>query len=200
MQRHKVFLLLVMMVVYVPVGTLLHESGHILIARLLGYHTALHYSSMDWYDAAMRPVANSRDSFLITLGGNLVLDTISTGALLVLLIWRGRIARWFYWSLVFLSMLIYRHIVLTLIGLVMMAQGHSPVSFGRDESEIATYLHLPGLVLGWSLCAVSLLALYFLFFKAIDGKTRRRFLIALCIGCPAGYMIWMQWLGPKWLP
>ncbi len=199
--RLKTFILLcIFMALYVPLGTLLHESGHILLAQLLGYKTQLHYASMDWYNAALHTVSNAHDSFIITLGGNMLLDLISIASLATLLTMTGRIRSWLYWVQVFLSMLIYRHILLTLIGIAMMVQGHPPVSFGRDESEIASYLHLPGLLLGWGLFLVSLASLYLLLFRVVKNEMRRHFFVAMCIGCPVGYGLWMLWLGPLILP
>lgn len=35
-------------ILFVPLGTLSHESGHIAVAQILGYDTKLHHGSMNW--------------------------------------------------------------------------------------------------------------------------------------------------------
>ncbi len=44
----KLLAVIVVFTLLVPIGTLSHEYGHIIAAKLLGYETSLHYNSMNW--------------------------------------------------------------------------------------------------------------------------------------------------------
>lgn len=45
----KYFLLFTLtFILFVPIGTLSHEGGHMVVAQTLGYDTQLHYGSMKW--------------------------------------------------------------------------------------------------------------------------------------------------------
>jgi hypothetical protein len=186
------------MIAYVPLGTLLHESGHILIAHMLHYKTTLHYASMDWYSCVGEPGTDLKDNFYINLGGVILLDSISI-AFLLLLLFAKRLAVWLYWMAVFSAMLIYRHILLTFIGLTFMLSG-KPMSYGRDEREMADYLHICRSVIGIPLFVLALLSAYVLYFKVLDRDTGRTLFIATVVGCPIGYILWLYVLGPVWMP
>lgn len=43
------FILTIVFILFVPIGTVSHEFGHIAAAKYLGYETHLHYGSMNYY-------------------------------------------------------------------------------------------------------------------------------------------------------
>lgn len=43
-------------ILFVPIGTLSHEGGHIAVAKMLDYDTELHYGSMNWDKQEMRDI------------------------------------------------------------------------------------------------------------------------------------------------
>jgi|GEM_PF-4675227 len=201
MHQFKQFLLLlVFMILYVVGGTLLHESGHILIAKLLGYHSVLHYASMDWYTTDGSAGSDRTDSFFITLGGNMLLDLISLLFLLLLVFRKNVMSVWSFWISVFFSMLIYRHILLSLIGCAVSITQDKPLSYGRDERELAEYLHVSNSLIGIPLLGIALISCYVLFFVVLAKEIRFRLLIATGIGGAIGYIGWLGYLGPLLMP
>ena len=184
------------MILYVIFGTLLHECGHILIAKVLGYRTVLHYGSMDAYLPNGHLVTDKTDNFYITLGGNIMLDLLSLFFLALLYFKRNRLPQWLFWLSVFFAMLIYRHLLLTFICIIRTIIEHRPMTYGNDETEIATDLFISNSVIGVPLFIVSLFSLYILFFKVIDGKIRNTFFLAMVIGGAIGYVLWLSYLGP----
>jgi hypothetical protein len=170
------------------------------IAKALGYKTVLHYSSMDWHYPNGVKGTDRSDSFYITLGGIILIDTISILSLLLLLFSRGQAPRYIYWALVFFSMLIYRHIMLTFICLIITIVYGKKMSFGADETEIANFLSLPNYVIGIPLLIIALLSAYLLYFNVLGSKMRLTFFYATVIGGIIGYIVWLYILGPVVMP
>lgn len=201
MNRSLPFILLVgFMVLYVVMGTLLHESGHILIAKLLGYETRLHYASMDWFLPNGADGTNKTHSFYITLGGVFILDMISIISLFVLIFKRGKLPSWLSLTAIFFSMLIYRHILLSLTGLAISLTQGKPMSYGRDETELANYLLVSNRTIGIPLLIIAVISCCLLFFVVLNREIRLRFLIATIIGGVIGYIGWLSYLGPLIMP
>ncbi|MCW3124840.1 MAG: hypothetical protein JWO03_498 [Bacteroidetes bacterium] len=201
MGRSSQFLFVfVFMILYVVMGTLLHESGHILIAKVLGYHSILHYGSMNWYPPDGAEGTDPAHSFYITLGGVVLLDVISLVALGVLVFKGKQLSQWLFWLLVFLAMLIYRHIVLSVICLGLIIIDGRPIAYGSDEKEIAHYLSVSNSVVGIPLLIVAFVSCYVLFFVVFGKEYRYRFLIAGGIGGIIGYTGWLYFIGPLVMP
>ena len=201
MDRSIRFLFLVVfMIFYVVGGTLLHESGHILIASLLGYHSVLHYASMNWYLPDGTEGMNKTHSFYIDLGGVLLLDAISLVALGILVIGKGQLSKGVFWPLVFLSMLIYRHIVLSLIGVAIAISSGKPVSYGSDEKEMAQYISVSNSAIGIPFLIAAVFSCCVLFLVVLDREIRYQFLLASAIGGVIGYIGWLSYIGPVVMP
>ncbi|MFT5513364.1 MAG: hypothetical protein ACI8SE_001771, partial [Bacteroidia bacterium] len=47
----RLFFLSLAFIAFTVIGTLSHECGHIAVAKVLGYHTTLHYASMNSYSS-----------------------------------------------------------------------------------------------------------------------------------------------------
>lgn len=201
MNRTAQFVLLVgFMILYVVMGTLLHESGHILIARLLGYRTRLHFASMDWYLPDGAEGTNQTDGLYITLGGVLTVDLIGILFLCILVFRKENLSKPLFWTAIFFSMLIYRHILLSLTGFgISLTQG-KPMSYGRDEREIAEYFHLSPHMIGIPLLLIGIISACVLFFVVLDKPTRARLMLATAIGGVLGYIGWISYLGPILMP
>ena len=197
----KLFLLIGFMILYVIFGTLLHESGHILIAKILGYNSTLHYASMNWYLPSGIEGSDKTDRFYITLGGNILLDLLSLIFLALLYFKKASLPQWLYWLYVFFSMLIYRHIMLTIVsGFKTLLTSGRPMSYGADETEIASYLFVSNSVVGIPLFVLALASCAVLYHKVLDPTYRRSLIIPAAIGGVAGYIIWLQYLGPILMP
>lgn len=201
MNRSSQFILLIgFMVLFVVMSTLLHESGHILVAKILGYQTRLHYASMDWYIPDGADGTNKTDSFYITSGGVFILDMISIIFLCILLFRKGKLSGWMFWTAVFFSMLIYRHILLSLTGLTLSIMQGKQMSHGRDETELANYLTISNHMIGIPLLFVAVISCCMLFFVVLDREIRLKFLMATIIGGVIGYIGWLSYLGPLIMP
>lgn len=210
-------------------GTIHHELGHIVIAKLLGYDTILHYSSMEWNSdikksitdfyiknesiiIEMRPFQNSiqyykkldkiyYDEFLIVLGG--VLHTIITGSIaFFLLVFNKKIKsrRILFWFLVFLSLFWSREIFNLFKGALQFIFKKSSSLFWGDELKISTYLNLFEGTVSILLGIIGLLILSVVFFKIIPIKYRLSFIFSALIGSFIGYVLWMILVGPLILP
>ena len=199
--RQKQFLsLVVFMILYVVFGTLLHESGHILIAHCLNYSSLLHYGSMVWYLPNGEIGTNKTHSFYITLGGVIIIDVISLIALSMLVIFKTKLHRVVYWVLVFLAMLIYRHILLTLIGVSISAIQQTNLRYGSDEAEIASFLSVDNSVIGVPFLIIALISCHILFYQVLEPSIRKLFFWAMVVGGVLGYILWLFLLGPILMP
>jgi hypothetical protein len=155
---------------------------------------------MDWYMPDGSPGSHPRYNFYIDLGGVILPDAISLIAL-VLLVWKGkRLSQWLFWILVFFSMLIYRHIVLTLICLGLTIMRGRQVAYGSDETDMAHYLNVPNSVIGVPLLIAAVISVYVLFFIVLDENIRYRLMIAAGIGGIIGYVVWLSYIGPAVMP
>lgn len=86
----------------VVIGTLSHEMGHIIMAKLLGYDTVLHFGSMDFYKNGIDGdlICTKYENFMITFSG--VFVTILIGTIGFILMLKKQIK--FFWIAVFLSL------------------------------------------------------------------------------------------------
>lgn len=211
------------------IGTLHHEIGHVLTAKLLGYDTILHYSSMEWNNdlkksvtdfyiknefliMQKKPFQNSiqfykeldkiyYDEFLIVLGG--VLQTIITGSIaFFLLVFNKKLKsrKIPFWSLVFLSLFWSREIFNLFKGILQFIFKKSNSFFWGDELKISTYLNLFEGTISILLGILGFFILSFIFFKIIPINYRFSFIVSAFIGSFVGYVLWMILIGPLVLP
>lgn len=66
-------------VIFTIIGTLSHESGHYIVAKILGYDASIHYAFTRWSPKHPLQHKNYWDSVLVTLGGPI--QTILTGTI-----------------------------------------------------------------------------------------------------------------------
>ena len=212
------------------IGTLMHEVGHLIPAKLLGYKTTLHYGSMNWENRSlkyanelMRKYSNinnipnselsklnelkakhKKDSLLISLGGPI--QTISTGLLgiIMLFIRRKSLNRLPFgiinWIAVFLTLFWSRQLYNLLNGIANHIFNNSNSIFGGDEARISKLLGLPTGTIGLITGVLGLIICTTVIFRVIPKKDIPTFIISGIVGSAIGYITWFKWLGPILLP
>jgi hypothetical protein len=210
MKAKKLTVLVLLFVFMVPIGTVSHEYGHIIVAKYLGYSTKLHYGSMNLirkdknYSKDTRIEKTDHHSFLITLGGPI--QTILTGSIgFFLILYRRQKGKHLKlgslnWLLIFLSLFWLREVFNLIISFVSEIINPDGSYFGGDEAWISDYLGLNRGVIPISLGLIGSAIFLFIFFKILPTKVRVPFVFACVVGCLLGYYLWMYLLGPKILP
>ena len=192
------FILSLCFILYVPIGTLCHEYGHILVANFLGYNTILHYNSIDTIQKE-----EGFHSFLITLAGPL--QTIITGSIGFLIIFFRRKKKtdslnlydWFY---IFLSLFWLRQIFNLIISFLSELNSPNGSFFGGDEPWISEYLGLGKGFFSIFLGFIGLYVLFYIYFRIIPKNNRYTFIMSGFFGGSLGYFLWMKIIGPYILP
>lgn len=183
------------------VGTMLHEAGHIAVARGLGYKTTLHYGSMSWEAEDWGAVTNFElHSTLISLGGPLT----NMGLGILGLLWLARLARddrREFRGQVMAAAILTLFWSRQLFNGVLVA-GAAMIGADRaqtDEVKIANELGWPSGSILWTTAGLAAVAIW----KTITHlprEQRRPFILAGGTGALVGYGIWYLWLGPIYLP
>lgn len=183
------------------IGTLSHEWGHYIVARSLGYQTAINYASTYWLNGIYPTPA---DTFRIILGGPA--QTMLTGTLGLCLLFllrsyfqaRQRLS-FIQWCLVFMTLFWLRQTANLVVGIgIYLFRGH--LSQGSDEVKLARYWQLPDETISIITGCLGALVLAIVVFKFIPQQQRLTFIIAGLLGGITGYMLWLKWLGPVIMP
>jgi len=210
MKFKKLIFSISLFILMVPIGTISHEYGHIIVAKCLGYNTELHYGNMNLVRGKGNHSKDSRiektnhHSFLITLGGPI--QTILTGSIgFFLILYRKQRGKHLKldplgWSLIFLSLFWLRQVFNLIISFISEIINPDGSYFGGDEAWISEYLGLDRGVIPISLGLIGSVIFLFIFFKILPIKTRIPFISTCVVGCLLGYYLWMYLLGPKILP
>jgi hypothetical protein len=212
------------------VGTLLHEGGHIVVAKCLGYDTILHYGSMDYgyieknesnllnpaktdqlvkIDIPYGDTSNAAkklilDDLWITLGGPI--QTIGTGILgMFLLLWRKRPRsnldfQLLDWLGVFFTLFWSRQIFNLVIAYATYLIRGNGSRYGGDERHISSILHLPDGTLSLITGSLAFIICSYTVFRIVPAADRLRFISFGLVGSVIGYALWFKWLGPIVLP
>lgn len=195
------FLLLTLaFIVCVPIGTLSHELGHIAVAEALGYDTRLYFASMDYNYEKVTPLHGA----LITLGGPV--QTILTGMVgLGLLRYRKSAMqesglRLLDWVAVFLALFWLREVFNLAAGLALNLFYPEVNPFGGDELGLSQALHLPDGAVPIALGILGFWAAWHVVFTVVPKPLRLTFIAAGLVGGLAGFFLWMEYLGPWFLP
>ncbi|MBL4770377.1 MAG: hypothetical protein JKY61_04405 [Planctomycetes bacterium] len=184
------------------VGTLLHEGGHIAVARALGYSTTLHFGSMSWFLEEDTSGArwNEQHSFWISVGGPLM----NMGLGVIGLVWLAKLAkrgpielRGQGLAAVLLALFWSRQVFnLALLGRQLLSESDGPMS---DEIKIALYLD-------WPIYSVSILTALVAAMAVIRTilhvkRTQRLALVVSgALGSLTGFALWYMGIGPLILP
>ncbi len=190
-------------ILFTIIGTLSHELGHYIMARILGYEAIIHYGSTS-YDLPDTGVSRSgfpyMHQLLITCAGPI--QTMVTGIFgLMTLRFRESITlRKFYlydWIAVFMSLFWLRELFNLSHTGYQLLQG----SLGTDdEIRIAQMLGLPPLSLTSVLGFLALGIALFVVFKIVPEDMRLTFILSGLIGGLLAFELWMHRLGPLLLP
>jgi hypothetical protein len=186
---------LVWSLVFAPIGIVLHEVGHLLVAQAIGFpNPTLHFSGVDPGESAGLP---STAVGWVALAGPLV----SAGLALIGCAWmRWRAAD--AWAAALAIAAVSRFAVAlpyTIASAVVRVLGVRLAPPEFDEYKV-------GAALGWSgdaLLAVTslfLLAVLWWVHRATRRDDRRVVWAGLVIGTVAGWAVWMKGLGPWLLP
>ncbi len=217
-------------IVLTVVGTLTHEVGHIIPAKILGYKTTLHYGSMNWehnyteYTSQLRKkygeVANApeseiaklqelitihrKDALIILLGGPV--QTLCTGFLGLFLLYRQRSSLkktpfgLSNWIAVFLALFWSRQVFNLIVRFTKHILNSKNSMFGGDEANISKLLNLPTGTIGIGTGIVGALICAIVVFKVVPVEYRLRFVLSGIIGSVIGYLMWFELIGPILLP
>jgi len=183
------------------IGTLTHEGGHYLMAKLLGYDAEINYGATFLTNPEM---VNSYHSFLITIAGPI--ETILTGTIGLILLFIGR--KTFcqkehlnipQWGLIFISLFWLRQLANFLIwfgSYILVGE----FSDRPDEVKISRYFNLPDWLVLFATALISAATLITVVFVFIPNKIRSTFILSGLIGGTSGYILWLKLLGPILMP
>ena len=199
------------MLLFVPmvaIGTLLHEAGHIGVAKALGYETRLRFDSMTYFDPSqsirddteVEREREGRRELLVSIGGPA--QSMLTGTIGLLLLWRlrrrasgpdGNESSGRLWGATLLALFWTRPVFNGLAGFLKAGELRS------DEIKIARYLDWPV----WSVAAATgvmgLMACLWVVHLQ-PAEQRIQLLVGGPIGGLIGFAVWFWWLGPLLLP
>lgn len=192
------FLLVLAFIVMTVIGTLSHEFGHWFAAWVSGHDASISYAATHLIgDVRLTPDAR----IWFTLGGPL--QTMLTGTIGVLLSLRYKgqdhdLAPG-QWAVVFTSLFWLRQLANGLvISAVFIVTGSAPTRV--DEYWIARYYGLPLWSIVIATSVIGALVLAYITFFVVPRHQRLTFLAAGLCGGVAGYLIWLEWLGPVLMP
>ncbi|WP_118975198.1 hypothetical protein [Taibaiella koreensis] len=182
-------------------GTLSHEGGHYLVTRSLGYRASINYQATMWY-----PGQKFRDKDLLPIVWGGPLQTMFTGTLGFLLLWRyrrsfhpGKPLNFGQWLLIFISLFWLRQPANLAMGIgIWLLTGRMPHS--GDETRLAVYHHWPPGAVAWPSALIGIAVLFVVIFRFVPRGQRILFMIAGLLGGCAGYILWFHYLGPILMP
>lgn len=188
-------------ILFTVIGTLSHEWGHYIMARLCGHGAEIHYQ---YCVSHFRAHYSDTHGLLFSLGGPL--QTITTGTVGVLLVYFNRskyhqslelnAKQWFF---IFISLFWLRE-PFNLFTATIAPFLRNSLSQRGDEISIAYKFGWPPMSIILTLGVTGAMILAWITFKIIPKKQRMIFLAAGLIGGFSGFFIWLQWLGPIVMP
>lgn len=199
--EYKVLLYLSLcFVIFTILGTLTHEGGHFLMATCLQVPATLHYN----FTSLEEEMINTQSRFYITLAGPLVSMGIGTAGVYLCLKMQKKQALTApltatQWLCILLSLFWLRPLFNFLSHAVLYFFSNG-ASLRSDEEQLTDYLAWPSYSISTTTTLISLLVLFWIFFKRIPHTQRFTFLLAALLGSLLGYWLWMIALGPLILP
>ncbi|MDR3680530.1 MAG: hypothetical protein P4L41_11240 [Flavipsychrobacter sp.] len=204
----KTFVLLFIgFIVFTLAGTMLHELGHFLTGRLLGYkgqHISYAFTNMGYKPGTLPKTDEwNRDRLLFIMGGPL--QTIATGTLSFLLLYlfcsdsvHRQKLKVGQWLLILLSLFWLRELFDFVCAVLMAIIG--TYKYTGDEFKIALQLHWNRWLFSSVLALIAFVVLVIITFRFVPVQQRFTFLIAGLIGGIAGAVLWLVLLGPVIMP
>jgi hypothetical protein len=181
------------------IGTVSHECGHYIAARLMGFKAYFNYE-MTWLATDNR-IMTRKQTFWFILAGPL--QTMLTGTIAFLFLYNspkptGKLSPG-QWTLAFLSLFWLRQSANFVIWIV---QYLITGFFGdrTDEINLSVYLHLPF----WSIISITaitgLVVLTIVLFRFIPKPQRLTFILSGLTGGISGYLLWLVYFGEIIMP
>ena len=149
-------------------------------------------------------IKNIRDeAFLITLGGPVLTILIGSLGLLIAFFNRkkfsGETLSFKNWLVIFIALFWLRQPVNYIFDLlVAVRQGSFPRR--NDEAVLARYLALDSWSISFVLAIIGLVLVWIVYEKFIPGQEKTTFLLAGLVGGLGGYLSWLFFLGPIFMP
>ncbi len=226
----RLYILTLLFIILVPIGTLSHEFGHIIVAQNIGYTTELYFSSMnfsnefkinlfDTYNTNKLAIDQNlpfegdffyegnlnkynRDLVLILWGG--ILQTLSFGIIGFIILIIRKIKKVCFsfvdWVFVFLTFFLSRSVLNMVSGFLFAIFNKNKSYFMGDEPRIAKHIGVFEGSFTLLFGLSSTLILGFVIFYIIPKKYRLTFILSGILGSIIGFVIWMIVLGPILLP
>jgi hypothetical protein len=201
----KLFIYLTLgFIIAIIVGTLTHELGHFITAKLLGFNAHINYASTYYSKSNPNQSFGRSDFLLITLGGPIQTMLTGTIGLFFICIYHksyriAQILSFAQWIVIFISLFWLRQTANFFTGL------GTFIFFGRvsnhsDELRLDRYLGLPCCTLTILTAAIGIIVLLIINFRFIPVKQRLTFILSGLTGGISGYILWLYILGPKLMP
>ncbi len=160
------------------------------------------YSEKEIYENLSRNIALK--DFYVFIGGPF--QTILTGTLgfIILLYRRNKIKKFDFknldWLFVFLSLFWLREVFNLVMSVSRAIANNTNKYFSGDEKNIALLLEIHKGSIAIPLAIIGLIVSVYVIFKIIPKTERLHFITSGFLGGIAGFIIWMNVLGPKILP
>lgn len=201
--RSLLLMLILTFILFTVIGTLSHEMGHYILAVLAGYEPHFGYGYVDWNTDDYSQI-NTFWERLITLGGPV--QTMLTGSIGLgyILIHKekftSRNALSFpQWLWIFIALFWLRQP--TNLAVWLGKYLLNDFSFQRgDEIQLALEYLLPYWAIICFTGIVGFLVASYISFFIIPKKERMTFILGGLIGGVLGYILWLEILGPIWMP
>jgi hypothetical protein len=186
-------------IVFTVIGTVSHECGHYVAAKLMGFDAQMNYMST-WLVASDHRMT-LKQSFWFTLGGPL--QTMLTGTIGFLAVWlsirSANELNFKQWLLVFLSLFWLRQPANFLLWQAdYFLSGY--LSRRGDEIKLSQSLGWPVWAIAFLTALVGFLVLLFIIFRVIPKTLRFTFIISGITGGVLGYLLWLVYFGKIIMP
>lgn len=192
------FILSVSFVFATVIGTLSHEFGHFILARIMGFHSTLHYAMTEL--GSNKPMTVKQEFWIILAGP---LETMITGTVGFILLYKSHrqttklsIGEW---VLVFLTLFWLRESANFVVGLgFYFAKGI--LAQNGDEVRLSEFLNWSDWSILSATALIGFVVLAFVIFKIIPRFQRLTFILAGLIGGITGYLFWLVYFGKMIMP
>lgn len=186
------------------VGTVSHEYGHVLMAKHYGLEAEVYYGYSTWHRPDSMPPLTTLKRFWIVFGGPL--QTLLTGTIGLFLLYKYRESclkasalSFGQWVLVFVALFWLRFSFNFVQSIPRWIQ-RGQLTGRSDEIRMARMLEWPTWSVSLFLAVFGFLVLGWIVLKVIPKSQRLTFILAGLLGGIAGFVLWLDWLGPIVMP
>ncbi len=181
------------------IGTLSHEFGHLIAAKLMGFEARINYMSTILTDK--NRLMNDKQDFWFILGGPL--QTVLSGSIGLLCLSaipkNTQLLTKVQWGFIFLSLFWLRQSAnFTVLLATWLITGN--YSSQSDEINLSRYLHWPDWIIVSVTAFIGFMVLAIVIFRFIPKSQRFTFILSGVIGGISGYLLWLVYLGRFIMP